>query len=346
MLMKVCGYHRAVCLAFINLPALICSFPLHAQETNSHISGLIQSANNELLAGATVTLVHEPTKNTYSTQANGSGYYYFFNLKPGGPYTITASCAGYHTETKQDLYFNYSSLQDEDFIPFVMKKQDILLEEVVVAGKRSGDAKIGTETNITEQQIRSLPSISRNLQDYIRLVPQAKVSGDGMMSLAGQPNKYNAVFIDGSNSNDLLGLAQSGTNVGQTESSPLSPEAIEEIKVSPAPYNAQYGNFTGGSINIITRSGTNQFKSSAWYFFRNEQMTGRSPIPVEKAGSPGVFERPRLSRFFNQTAGVWASGPVIQNKLFYFLLPDTLQGSVSIHNVTIYYVYTNNPVRH
>jgi hypothetical protein len=273
-----------------------------------------------LLSGTTVTLVHEPTKNTYSTQTNGSGYYYFFNLKPGGPYTITVSYSGYITETKQDLYFNYSSVQDEDFIPFVMRKNNTPLEKVVVTGKRPEDVKTGTETNITEQQIRSLPSISRNLQDYIRLVPQAKVSGDGMMSLAGQPGKYNAVFIDGSSSNDPLGLAQSGTNVGQTESSPISPEAIEEIKVSLAPYNAQYSDFTGGSINIITRSGTNQFKSSAWYFFRNEQMAGRSPVPVEKPGSPGIFERSRLSPFFNQTAGIWAGGPVIRNKLFYFLL--------------------------
>jgi hypothetical protein len=230
------------------------------------------------------------------------------------------SYSGYVTETKQDLYFNYSSVQDEDFIPFVMRKNNTPLEKVVVTGKRPEDVKTGTETNITEQQIRSLPSISRNLQDYIRLVPQAKVSGDGMVSLAGQPGKYNAVFIDGSSSNDPLGLAQSGTNVGQTESSPISPEAIEEIKVSLAPYNAQYSNFTGGSINIITRSGTNQFKSSVWYFFRNEQMAGRSPVPVEKPGSPGIFERPRLSPFFNQTAGIWAGGPVIRNKLFYFLL--------------------------
>ena len=116
-----------------------------------------------------------------------------------------------------------------------------------------------------------LPSISRNLQDYVRLVPQAKVNGDGMMSFLGQNNKFNTFFIDGANSNDMLGLSNSGTAGGQTNTPPVSIEAIEELKISLSPYDVQYSNFTGASMNAITRSGSNQFKSSAWYYFRNDQ---------------------------------------------------------------------------
>jgi outer membrane receptor for Fe3+-dicitrate len=152
------------------------------------------------------------------------------------------------------------------------------------------------------------------------MIPQAKVNGEGVMSLAGQNNRFNAFFIDGANNNDILGLAVSGTNGGQTGSPPISIEAIEEIKVLLAPYDVQYGNFTGGSINAITRSGSNELKASAWYYFRNENLAGRSPEPIEKPGFPGTFYRPRLSHFFNQTAGAWVSGALVKNKLFYFAL--------------------------
>jgi hypothetical protein len=152
------------------------------------------------------------------------------------------------------------------------------------------------------------------------LVPQAKVNGDGVMSLAGQNNRFNAFYIDGGNNTDIKGASVSGMNGGQTGSSPISIEAIEEINVLQAPYNTQYGNFTGGSINAITRSGGNDNKSSLWYYFRNENLTGRSPQPLEKTGSPGEFHRPRLTEFFNQTFGAWNSGALVRNKLFYYVL--------------------------
>jgi outer membrane receptor for ferrienterochelin and colicin len=179
-----------------------------------------------------------------------------------------------------------------------------------------------TEKNIDQKKINSLPSISRSLQDYVRLVPNAKVNGDGGISLAGQNNKYNAFFIDGSNTNDMLGLANNGSAGGRTDAPPISMEAIEEIKVLQSPYDVQYSNFTGASINAITKSGSDQFKSSLWYYFRNEKMAGKSPVPAELHNSPGEYERTRLNHFFNQTAGVWTSGPLVKNKLFYFVLTE------------------------
>ena len=165
-----------------------------------------------------------------------------------------------------------------------------------------------------------MPTISRNFQDLVRLVPQAKVTGDGVMSFAGQNNRFNAFFIDGANNNDILGISVNGMNGGQTGSPPISIEAIEEFNVSLAPYDVQYGNFTGGSMNTITRSGSNENKSSVWYYFRNEDLAGKSPQPLPKPGSPGEFYRPKLSSFFNQTFGIWNSGALVKNKLFYFAL--------------------------
>ena len=298
---------------------------VYCQETNSHISGAVISQKKELLTNATITAVHEPTKNSYNTKTNMAGYFHFFNLRPGGPYTLTISYTGYETLVEANQYFQYTQSQNDNFFEYILKEKIITLQEAVIRTEKKIAPRFGTETNISQRQLLSLPSISRNLQDYVRMVPQSKVNGDGMMSLGGQNNKYNAFFIDGSNNNDMLGTALSGTNSGPTGSPPISVEALEEINILLSPYDVQYSNFTGGSINAITRSGSNDFKSSAWYFFRNKQMAGRSPIPEERPGSPGVFERSKLSSFTNQTAGIWASGPVKKNKLFYFLLLEKQQ---------------------
>lgn len=304
---------------------IISSLPVTAQQTNSHASGKIISDKKEAIPGATITAVHEPTKNIFIAQSHSDGNFHLSNLRPGGPYTLTVSHTGYGTTRKEDIYFNLANSElfatDDDLFNIILNPKHITLAEVALSGNLRINNS-GIETNISNHQIQAAPSISRNLQDYIRFVPQAKVNADGAISLAGQSSRFNAFFIDGANNKDIQGLSQSGTNGGVTGSAPISMDAIEEIKVLLAPYDVQYSNFTGGSINAITRSGTNEIKASAWYYFRNEKLAGRSPVHVEKQGSPGIFERPRLTHFLNQTAGTWVSGPVIKNKLFYFFLAE------------------------
>ena len=207
----------------------------------------------------------------------------------------------------------------------------------MIIDSRNDRNKSGMETNISGFTLRSMPTISRNFQDFVRLVPQAKVTGDGVMSFAGQNNRFNAFFIDGANNNDIQGISVSGMNGGQTGSPPVSIEAIEEFNVSLAPYDAQYGNFTGGSINAITRSGSNENKSSVWYYFRNEDLAGKSPQPLPKPGSPGEFYRPKLSAFFNQTIGVWNSGAIDKKQTFLFRLDrNTIRNKTATFNMNVY----------
>lgn len=218
-------------------------------------------------------------------------------MKPGGPYSIAITYSGYEKFAKENLFLDFSSsgnfynAANNVVAQFILSKKTSLLKEVIVNAKMGNKSNFGIESSINSRQISSLPSISRNLQDFVKLIPQAKVNGDGMMSFAGQNNKYNAFFIDGSNTNDMLGIANNGSAGGRTDASPISMEAIEEIKVLQSPYDVQYSNFTGASINAITKSGTNQFKSSAWYFFSNEKMAGK-------------FEDKKLDHFSNQTAGI------------------------------------------
>jgi len=295
---------------------------ISAQETNSRASGRVVSDSNEIPVNITVTVIHEPTQNKYVGDTRNDGYFHFFNLKPGGPYTITFSSAGYETLKKTNLFIHLSGehffIGNSEIFDFFIQKKIVMLGEVVI--NTPDRSKTGIETNITGNTLKSMPTINRNFQDFVRMVPQAKVTGEGVMSLAGQNNRFNALFIDGANNNDIQGNSVNGMNGGQTGSPPVSIEAIEELSVSLAPYDVQFGNFTGGSINAITRSGSNENKSSAWYYFRNETLAGRSPNPLPKPGTNGEFYRPRLSSFFNQTFGAWNSGALVENKLFYFAL--------------------------
>jgi hypothetical protein len=299
---------------------------LAAQETNSRASGRVSSENNETPVGVTITIIHEPTQNKYLSATGNDGYFHFFNLKPGGPYSIIISSAGYETLKKNNLFIHltseYFSLDNTEITDFILQKKIVVLEEVIVDVKNGNKNKYGLETIISSTALRSMPSISRSFQDYIRLVPQAKINGEGVMSLAGQNNRFNGFFVDGANNTEIKGVSVNGMNGGQTGASTVSIEAIEEINVLLSPYNVQYGNFTGGSINAITRSGSNETRSSAWYYFRNENLAGRSPQPLEKPNQPGAFYRPRLSNFFNQVFGAWNSGPLIKDKLFYFVLGE------------------------
>ena len=297
---------------------------LAAQETNSRATGRVIAEDNEIAPAVTVTVTHEPTQNKYTAVAGEDGYFYFFNLRPGGPYSIIFTSAEYDTLKKNNLFLHLTGehflYDNTETTEFILQKKTIILDEVIVKARDIGKNKSGIETNIPGPVLQSIPSISRSFQDFVRMVPQAKVNGDGAMSLAGQNNRFNSFFIDGANNTDMRGISVNGMNGGQTGSPPISVEALEEINVSLSPFNVQYGNFTGGSINAITRSGSNENKSSAWYYFRNENLAGRSPQPLEKPGSPGEFYRPGLSEFFNQTYGIWNSGALIRNKFFYFFL--------------------------
>ncbi len=195
------------------------SFNCFGQETNSRASGRVFSDSNEILAGITISIIHEPTQNKYVATTGEDGYFHFFNLKPGGPYTIILSSAEVGTLTKKNLFLHLGaenfSFNNSEITEFYLQRKSILLDEVVLAAVKK-KTKTGIETNVGNDVLQSMPSISRNIQDFVRLVPQAKVTGDGVISLAGQNNRFNSFFIDVANNNDISGAAANGMNVGQT----------------------------------------------------------------------------------------------------------------------------------
>ena len=281
-----------------------------SQVTTSSMNGTVKTLKGTDLAGATITAIHTPTGTVYSTASRKGGIYYISNMNPGGPYTLTVSFVGYKTLTREGLNLSLGETLNENF--------DLLetaanLEEVVVATKAvQTSGKGGTETSIGRDKMANLPTVGRNVADYLRFVPQAKITGDGGVALAGQNNRYNSFYIDGAVNNDVFGLAASGTNGGQSGIAPISIDAIDQFQVVLAPYDPSLGNFTGGGINAITRSGTNNLSGSVYYFFRNEKISGKTPGVVKSAAT-------KLADFSNRTIGFRVGGAIIKNKLFFFV---------------------------
>lgn len=301
---------------------LVFPFAIQAQVTTSSMSGSVKSAKGEALAGATVTATHVPTGTVYRVSTRNEGRFNIYNMNPGGPYTVTVSFVGFEEGRKENVFL---SLGENSIQDFQMSDKGTTLTEVTVGARRGlpPAGKGGSETFIGRDKMANIPTVGRNISDFLAFTPQAKITGDGGVSIAGQNNRYNSFYIDGALNNDVFGLAASGTNGGQANIPPISIDAIDQFQVIVSPYDASIGNFTGGGINAITKSGTNDIKGSVWYIFRNEDMAGKSPVAVPKAGSPGTLERLRLNPFKSQNKGFSIGGPIVKNKLFFFLLGET-----------------------
>ena len=298
------------------LAVLFCANPsIYAQgNTNSSISGNVYDKDSQTLPGASILAVHTPSGTRYSASTDGTGNFSISNMRVGGPYKITITFVGFSDFSENEVYLQ---LGENKTFKIVLAEQSNELQEVVVKAVRDNtfnSQRTGAQTVINSDKIKALPSLSRNIADFARLTPQAQLRGDDILSIGGQNNRFNAIYIDGAVSNDVFGLAANGTNGGQTGVSPISVDAIEQFQVSVAPYDVKLSGFAGGAISAITRSGTNNFEGSAYFLNRDESIAGKTPPSL--AGANG---RQKLADFTAQTYGVRAGGALITDKLFYFI---------------------------
>ncbi|GGD51761.1 hypothetical protein GCM10011361_18090 [Muriicola marianensis] len=286
--------------------------------TTSAISGKVVDDAGEPLGGASVVAVHLPTGSTYGAATDFDGFYRISNMRSGGPYQITFSYIGFTEDVKQGITL---TLGRTSTFNVTLSESATALEEVVLSATATGvfgANKTGTETTITQREVQTIPAASRSIADFVRLTPQAQVTegNDGFsISLAGQNNRYNAIYIDGAVNNDVFGLAGSGTNGGQTGVNPLSVDAIETFQINIAPFDVRQSGFSGGSINAISRSGSNNWEGSAYSFVRNESLAGKTPPSLVGDGE----EREKLADFSALTYGARIGGPLIKDKVFFFL---------------------------
>ncbi len=305
-------------------------FLINAQVTTGTITGSVKDANGQNLAGATVTAVHVPTGSKYVTGAQNEGIFTLPNLRVGGPYTVTIHFTGFSDDVYTDQNIGLGTPLNIDA---VLSPSTQVLTAVTVTGTGKGlisSQRNGTSTNISARQMQNMPTINRNIQDFARLTPQAKAGTGGPdgtstgISFAGQSNRYNQFSIDGANASDAFGLGSTGTNGGQANLNPISIEAIQEIQIVLAPYDVTQGGFTGGGINAVTKSGTNKLHGSLYGQYQNQSFVGKS------SAYNSTISRQPYGDFKNETFGASLGGPIVKNKLFFFVSAERFKKQIPV----------------
>ncbi|HAI84422.1 MAG TPA: TonB-dependent receptor [Chitinophagaceae bacterium] len=288
-----------MCLLLLVSP----SIAVLAQETTAEISGVVKASDNNGITGAVVTAVHQPTGTKYVTTTRKDGRYNLPNLRVGGPYEITVSYVGYNTQQKNNITL---SLGQEFKVDFELVAASTNLAEVVVKSGRSdkifNNGRTGSQEVITRTQLDRLPTINRSLSDFTKLTPSANGQ-----SFGGRSGAYNNITVDGANFNNAFGL--SSLLGGQTNSQPISLDAIEQIQVNIAPFDVRQGGFSGAGVNSVTKSGTNEFKGTIYTYQKSPDLVGRRAKQFEVLKQNFIYDQ----------YGAAIGGPIIKNKLFFFV---------------------------
>ena len=272
-----------------------------AQITTSGMSGKV-TADGEDVIGATIEVVHVPSGTKYQAVTNAKGMYAINGMRPGGPYRVNVSYIGYQSKSFDNVSLQLGQTYNLN-VGLLEDAQQ--LGEVVVSAKATKftTEKTGASTNIDNQMLQNMPSVSHSITDYTRLSPYG---GNGM-SFAGADGRTANFTVDGADFNNNFGLSSNLPGGG----SPISIDAIEEMQVVISPFDVRQTNFVGGGLNAITKSGTNTFRGTAYVYHQNEQMRGDA---VDGEQISGAREKDRTT-----TWGMTLGGPIIKNKLFFFV---------------------------
>ncbi|MBA4196681.1 MAG: TonB-dependent receptor [Chitinophaga sp.] len=296
-----------LCLLIASISAI------KAQETTSDIQGIVTTDGKAGIAGANVTAIHQPTGTKYVTSTRKDGRFNLANVKVGGPYVITVSFVGYKEEKIENVFL---SLGQEFKADFKLIETATVLKDVVVNTTKRQDkifstSRNGTQEVITRTQIEQLPTINRSIQDFVKLEPTANG-----LNIGGRSNQYNNMTVDGANFNNSFGL--SSVLGGQTNSQPISLEAIDQIQVNVSPYDVRQGGFSGTGINTVTKSGTNQFKGTVYTYFKNQNTQGYHV---------GDVDAPKTDLTYT-IKGFSLGGAFVKNKLFFYVSAEQVRQSL------------------
>ena len=292
---------KSLLLAFTTL---IAGSVAYAQVTTSALSGRVVDQNGEPVVGAAVLALHEPSGTIYGAVTNAEGRYAIQGMRTGGPYKVDFTCLGYADATYTGVVLQLAETYSLN--AKIAESTEMLQGTVVIASPNSKFAaqeRTGAVTNISNEQILSLPTVSRDITDVTRLSPYG---GNGM-SFAGADGRTANFTVDGANFNNNFGLSDKLPGGG----SPISIDAIEELQVVISPYDVRQTNFIGGGVNAITKSGTNTFRGTAYVYHRNENMRGNAVDGDEISGARAIDR--------STTYGFTFGGPIVKNKLFFFV---------------------------
>ena len=301
--------HRTRLKALPIAIATLLAFPAaHAQYTSSALTGQVVDAQGKPVAGATVTIVNVPSGTTRVVTTDAKGMYNAVGLRVGGPFEISVKKDGLQPAEKDNVYLKLAETSTVDFTLGVQAKE---LAAVTVTATAMSNVfqpeNRGLTTNVSQQEIQTLPATGRSLQDYVRLDPMVNITDPtrGEISGLGQNSRYNNISIDAVPTNDPFGLESGGLpSLGQ----PISIDTIQEISVSTNNYDVTNARNTGAQINAVTKSGTNQFHGDLYYVYLPSKWVGKNSLDTPFTG----FDK-------NTTAGFTLGGPIVKDKLFFFV---------------------------
>ena len=292
----------AIATGFALVAGLALAPEARAQETAAQLGGLVVDSGGEPVAGVQVNVVHLPSGTSSSATTNASGQFVATGLRVGGPYTITASSSGFETAAVENVY---AELGRRATVTLTLIPTAQLAEiEVTAAGM--GTTAIGVGTEFTAETIANAPSINRDLKGTLRIDPKAWIdpTNSDALEVAGTNNRYNTLTVDGVRQSDDFGLNNNGY---PTQRSPISLDAVEAVSLQTAPFDVEYSSFRGATINVVTKSGTNEFTGSMFYYTYDDSLVGDKS---EDSDYEFAFEEDKW--------GVSVGGPIIKDKLFFF----------------------------
>jgi outer membrane receptor protein involved in Fe transport len=290
--------------------------------TGSAVTGTVKDPDGGPIAEATVQLRNPATGQAFNAVSNAAGKFFFDNLPPGGPYQLTATAPGYTTTTQESGI--QLALGQRLAVEVPLRYLGEPIEIVSHADSLDDHARTGPSTTVKETTIAKLPNQGRNFTALIATDPRVTTTAGGSVSIAGQNNRLNNIQIDGGANNDLFGLADSGTPGGLSNAKPLSIEAIREFVVQVAPFDVRLGNFAGGLVNAITKSGTNEFHGSAFGYFQTKWLANRKAMINGDYVLDPNFQNYKVWQF-----GGSVGGPIIKDKVHFFIATDIQERQAS-----------------
>ena len=293
--------------------AMIASITMMAQVTSSSISGKITDNNKGTLPGATVVATHTPSGAQYYAVADANGNYRLLNIRPGGPYKIEYRMVGFQTVVQEGIT---ATLGETKILNVRLNEEAIGLGEVTVSAEAISNGmdsdRAGATTTVSTEQIEALPTITRSLNDVLALTPQAANTSNGL-AIGGGNYRQSYVTVDGAAFNNAFGI---GGNL-PAGGSPISLDAIEAMTINITPYDVRQSGFTGGAINAVTKSGTNNWHVSVYDYFTNDGLIGTKFGKKDEMGN--YPDNLKLSQSLDNTVGLSVGGPIVRDKLFFFV---------------------------
>ena len=288
------------------LAIVLISGPVVAQNTTSSIRIVVTEPGGTAVGGVSVSVTHAPTGRTRFNSTNSNGVATVRGLAVGGPYEVSVVGGGqYAADVQQNIFVDLDQTE-----VIAIQARPVLEEVVVTAQAMTEEVVVGIGRSFDRNTIDATPSLSRDFVSTLATDPKILVDNSvargPAVSVGGTNFRYNNLTIDGVAQNDNFGLSK---NASATQRAPISIDAIEALTVNVAPYDVTYGSFIGGNINIVTKSGTNEFEGSVYAFQTDESFTGNKSEGVNLG----------IANFDEETYGFTLGGPIIKDKLFFFV---------------------------